>query len=304
MSKASGIVLIVAGMAVAAYVLPSGELTRGADFARFSDVTKPPAADNASARGHRPARAQARHPTAAGSRGAGAVLLGARRRHHRPASERAGHEAAPMPRDRDAIGRELQKELKRVGCYDGELNGAWTTSTSQAMKALHRSRQRVAADGRARQHPADAGAGLSGPRMRQAVPGGPRPERRRPLRAERHPGARRQEAAGAGRAAACARACACRCREAHARHHRLDDHDHGLRAAGCDAADRRCAARGPHGAGWPAVADGSRGDAARRQPPPAAAADTAGCRPSGRRVPSARARPIGPAISSRTDSLN
>ena len=42
--------------------------------------------------------------------------------------------AAPMPRDRDAIGRELQKELRRVGCYDGELNGAWTTSTKQAMK--------------------------------------------------------------------------------------------------------------------------------------------------------------------------
>ena len=46
MSKASGIVLIAAGIAVAAYVLPSGELTE-ADFARVSDVTKPPAADNA-----------------------------------------------------------------------------------------------------------------------------------------------------------------------------------------------------------------------------------------------------------------
>jgi hypothetical protein len=46
MSKASGIVLIAAGIAVAAYVLPSGELTE-ADFARDSDVTKPPASDNA-----------------------------------------------------------------------------------------------------------------------------------------------------------------------------------------------------------------------------------------------------------------
>jgi len=49
-----------------------------------------------------------------------------------PAPQRAGS----VPRDRDAIGRELQKELKRVGCYEGELNGAWTPSTRQAMKAF------------------------------------------------------------------------------------------------------------------------------------------------------------------------
>ena len=41
-----------------------------------------------------------------------------------------------VPRGRDAIARELQKELKRVGCYVGELNGAWTRSTRQAMKAF------------------------------------------------------------------------------------------------------------------------------------------------------------------------
>jgi hypothetical protein len=40
------------------------------------------------------------------------------------------------PRGRDAIGRELQKELKRVGCYAGELNGAWTKSTRKAMKVF------------------------------------------------------------------------------------------------------------------------------------------------------------------------
>jgi hypothetical protein len=49
-----------------------------------------------------------------------------------PAPQKAGS----APRDRDAIGRELQKELKRVGCYEGELNGAWTPLTRQAMKAF------------------------------------------------------------------------------------------------------------------------------------------------------------------------
>ena len=41
-----------------------------------------------------------------------------------------------VSRSRDALARELQKELKRVGCYSGELNGAWTASTRQAMNAF------------------------------------------------------------------------------------------------------------------------------------------------------------------------
>src|SRR5581483_10532362 len=36
----------------------------------------------------------------------------------------------------EALTRELQKELRRVGCYDGEINGAWTPSTRRAMKAF------------------------------------------------------------------------------------------------------------------------------------------------------------------------
>ena len=36
----------------------------------------------------------------------------------------------------EAITRELQKELKRVGCYTGQLNGGWTRSTREAMQAF------------------------------------------------------------------------------------------------------------------------------------------------------------------------
>jgi hypothetical protein len=42
----------------------------------------------------------------------------------------------PMPGDRGAVAQELQRELARVGCYDGPINGVWTTSTRQAMKAF------------------------------------------------------------------------------------------------------------------------------------------------------------------------
>jgi hypothetical protein len=41
-----------------------------------------------------------------------------------------------VPSSSEAIARELQKELKRVGCYAGHLNGGWTRSTREAMKAF------------------------------------------------------------------------------------------------------------------------------------------------------------------------
>jgi hypothetical protein len=44
--------------------------------------------------------------------------------------------AIETPADRASIARELQRELKRVGCYSGEINGAWTTSSRMAMKAF------------------------------------------------------------------------------------------------------------------------------------------------------------------------
>jgi hypothetical protein len=40
------------------------------------------------------------------------------------------------PGDRSSVARELQRELRRVGCYDGELNGGWTPDTRKAMKAF------------------------------------------------------------------------------------------------------------------------------------------------------------------------
>jgi len=46
------------------------------------------------------------------------------------------HKASSIPVDRGSLALELQRELARVGCYDGEINGVWTTSTRQAMKAF------------------------------------------------------------------------------------------------------------------------------------------------------------------------
>jgi hypothetical protein len=59
-------------------------------------------------------------------------------------AEPSGSSGAPQfrdlprtaPLDRTALARELQRELRRVGCYDGELNGTWTPSTRRGMKAF------------------------------------------------------------------------------------------------------------------------------------------------------------------------
>jgi hypothetical protein len=40
------------------------------------------------------------------------------------------------PDDRAALARALQHELKRVGCYSGEITGVWTTSSRMAMKTF------------------------------------------------------------------------------------------------------------------------------------------------------------------------
>jgi hypothetical protein len=40
------------------------------------------------------------------------------------------------PTDRTALARALQRELKRVGCYQGEITGTWTTSSRLAMRTF------------------------------------------------------------------------------------------------------------------------------------------------------------------------
>ena len=44
----------------------------------------------------------------------------------------ANRDTAPPPTDRTVLIRDLQRELKRVGCYEGEVHGVWTRSTRDA----------------------------------------------------------------------------------------------------------------------------------------------------------------------------
>jgi hypothetical protein len=52
------------------------------------------------------------------------------------ASTVAARSATPATGDRTSLVRELQQELRRVGCYDGALNESWTPATRTAMKTF------------------------------------------------------------------------------------------------------------------------------------------------------------------------
>jgi hypothetical protein len=55
---------------------------------------------------------------------------------HRVPVAQGAHRTLPPAGDRAALVRELQKELTRVGCYDGAISGVWSTASRQAMRAF------------------------------------------------------------------------------------------------------------------------------------------------------------------------
>jgi hypothetical protein len=138
MSKGGHLIFVLATIAIAPYVLPtdtnpdtakSVDLLEGAERppSRPATVKVAPAAPPS-------AVAQAptwdAEPSSVLSETTVVTIL------QRPTQMSVALHQPPIPRGRDAIGRELQRELKRVGCYLGELNGAWTTSTRRAMRAF------------------------------------------------------------------------------------------------------------------------------------------------------------------------
>ena len=150
MGKASGVLLVLAGLGVTAYVaLPTSKpsvsgnddfdfrLTQPALSKTEPTADRSPRAPVPSATAGLPFTPAA--PATEGSQtslSAPAVVTSPRPtiptfgsrlpRHPRPARSQP---IAPLA-------RELQKELRRVGCYDGEIHGAWTTSTKRAMKTF------------------------------------------------------------------------------------------------------------------------------------------------------------------------
>jgi hypothetical protein len=156
MSKASGIVLIAVGIGVAAYAMPyhngAGDQqptqdlstakapTELASIATAMAVTTPkalPEVVQPEKPAGKPAKdaaaAEPRNPTTVPAKPS--VVATSPRAYERPAPV-GSNAAAIIPGDRDGLTRELQRELRRVGCYDGAISGTWSPASRRAMKAF------------------------------------------------------------------------------------------------------------------------------------------------------------------------
>ena len=145
MGKVIGLVLILAGAGLAWQVLSTGSERAVAPVQQIEVAkTPPPSIDHAAPapremartveRTDQPIVASEPHPagganTLSPSMAVIATLV------PRASESTAAPTLKPLPK-RESLALELQRELRRVGCYEGQLNGAWTTSTRSAMKAF------------------------------------------------------------------------------------------------------------------------------------------------------------------------
>jgi hypothetical protein len=165
MGKLSGTVLILAGVSIAAYTLSAQQdagnrpttKTRTADATALTKPPSPPAASDPAA-APKPAASPAvaapsprtETPPAAGPppatlatrpsaqqklrAGVPAAVRVAEAPLRMPVGETAATASPPL--DRPALTREIQRQLKRIGCYQGEESGVWSPAVRQAVKAV------------------------------------------------------------------------------------------------------------------------------------------------------------------------
>jgi hypothetical protein len=155
MGKLSGAILIVAGVTIAAYALSERQHT-GADSAgpvvraqaKASDAPgtgSPPQDQPKMAETPQPALTAPPAPPAAKSpEPQPQPLTGklipppavriAEAPPRVPVDKNKPQRAAPL--DREGLTKEIQRQLKRVGCYGGAITGVWSPAVRQSMKAF------------------------------------------------------------------------------------------------------------------------------------------------------------------------
>jgi peptidoglycan hydrolase-like protein with peptidoglycan-binding domain len=131
MSKASGLAFILSGLVVAAYGLSeSSDLRQQIHVAKIT-IMEGLANPAVLASEVRPAFRPTSPSAGSGASPAEVVTLAPR-----SSEPPTPPQPVAIPKDRDTLARELQKELRRVGCYEGEVTGVWSPSTRRAMKAF------------------------------------------------------------------------------------------------------------------------------------------------------------------------
>ena len=222
-SWASGVILILSGLAVAAYGMPSGNdapasalqtvIGHSAEAGQSADQDRRVVASM-------PARSAAGPSARAAKSASTPVVVTVIPRPSEPTT--VPPRTASIPRDREALARELQKELRRR-LLRGRAQRGMDPRHAPGHEGLHRRRQRHPSRCGARRGSAHHGARPAGPGVRQAVSARTGNQRGRTLSAERHPRQGGEEGAiGHGRIVAEGRSgTAC---EAWPRRRQLDGH--------------------------------------------------------------------------------
>ena len=150
MAKASGLFVILAGIAglCTAYLLHSGTETDQLASSKPTDISskreelvKGPdsrlkAPDSGQDSGLAMTSAGWRAYVGSMEPEAEVVVTITKRSNDQTVNTARARSTTPTSLDRASLARELQRELKRVGCYDGAINNSWTNSTRTAMKAF------------------------------------------------------------------------------------------------------------------------------------------------------------------------
>jgi hypothetical protein len=156
MSKASGILLIAIGVGLAAYAMPSHDepgdqqptqelstpkaaLTDVPRIATATTVTTQKALPEVLPPDPKPASKPAKDAAPIEQKNATSpakptVVTAKPRTYERPAP--VDPKSAIIPGDRVGLTRELQRELRRVGCFEGAIDGTWSPGSRRAMKAF------------------------------------------------------------------------------------------------------------------------------------------------------------------------
>lgn len=142
MARAAGYLLILAGVGIASTLLPLGSdadpAIRVPDFlGRWANdgvsIVTIVAVETPAASAAVPAAAKLQPVVTQTSPSAPIVVTLPPRSEPPPT---APHNVVGPGSDPAALARDLQRELRRVGCYGGDLNGVWTTASRRAMKAF------------------------------------------------------------------------------------------------------------------------------------------------------------------------
>lgn len=149
MGKASGVLLVLAGLGLTAYIAsPTSKPPVSSNDDFDFQLTQPTlgktdfTANRSSAPAASATPSLLRAPAVDGTQAqpglstSSVVTVSPRNGPNLRLAVAPAPKAGVLATDRTQLARELQKELRRVGCYEGEIHGAWTTSTKRAMKTF------------------------------------------------------------------------------------------------------------------------------------------------------------------------